>query len=243
MSSSSASAGGIVRRVSSERRRFSRAAGWIRSRSGRISFRISPLVVSGLDESTRNSTPRSRQNASVSSRQSGSSGRTTPSSRRALIPFVVPARHEAVEDRLDLVARRVPRGAQPVVAWRVAEIAQRRLAEAARRRRAHDLGTEHLGAEAGVRVGLLAPEAVVDMERTAPVAELAQREDEAARVGAAGDEAEHVAAGLDQLVAADVGLDPLEQHPRPKSAASRYHVGVGEPRLEHRRGALELAPR
>ena len=54
------------------------------------SFLISPLVVSRLDVSTRNSTPRSRQNASVSSRQSGSSGRTTPSSRRALMPFAFP---------------------------------------------------------------------------------------------------------------------------------------------------------
>ena len=36
-----------------------------------------------------------------------SSGRTTPSSRRALIPFVVAARDEPVEDRLDLVARGV----------------------------------------------------------------------------------------------------------------------------------------
>ena len=69
---------------------FSRAAGWSRSSSGRISSRISPRAVSGFDESSRNASPRSRQNASVSSRQSGSSGRTTPSSRRGLIPFVVP---------------------------------------------------------------------------------------------------------------------------------------------------------
>ena len=48
LSSSSASAGGSVRRSSSARRMFSRAAGWIRSRSGRISFRISPRVVAGV---------------------------------------------------------------------------------------------------------------------------------------------------------------------------------------------------
>ena len=46
--------------------------------------------VAGFDESTRQASPRSRQYASVSSRQTQSSGRTTPSSRRTLIPFVFP---------------------------------------------------------------------------------------------------------------------------------------------------------
>ena len=98
-----------------------RAAGWICSSSGRISSRIRPRTVSGFEESTRNASPRSRQYASVSSRQSGSSGRTTPSSRRGLIPLRSAARREPVEDRLDLVGGRVAGRAQPVGALAVAD--------------------------------------------------------------------------------------------------------------------------
>ena len=106
-------AAGRARAASSAARRAragrSRArAGCSCSSSGSISWRISPRSVPGFVESVRHSSPRSRQNASVSSRQTQSSGRTTPSSRRTLIPFVLPARREAVEDRLDLVGERVP---------------------------------------------------------------------------------------------------------------------------------------
>ena len=48
------------------------------------------------------------------------------------------------------------------------------------------------------------------MQRRDAIAELAQRVEEARRVGAARDEAEHVAARLDQIVPADVLLDALE---------------------------------
>src|SRR5438094_251195 len=89
-SSSVAMAGGIVRRLSRARRMFARAAGWSCSSSGRIWPRIKPRTVSGFDASVRYSNSRSRQNASVSSRQTDSSGRTTPSSRLALMPFVFP---------------------------------------------------------------------------------------------------------------------------------------------------------
>ena len=44
----------------------------------------------GFEESMRNAARRARQKASVSSRQSGSSGRTTPSSRFGLMPVVAP---------------------------------------------------------------------------------------------------------------------------------------------------------
>ena len=53
--------GGSRAPLSSARSRFSRAPGWTRSRSGRISFRISPRTVAGFDESVRHSRPRSRQ--------------------------------------------------------------------------------------------------------------------------------------------------------------------------------------
>ena len=51
-----------------------------------IRSRISPRFVSGLVESLRNGSPTASQYASVSSRQTPSSGRTTPSSRFGLIP-------------------------------------------------------------------------------------------------------------------------------------------------------------
>ena len=114
-SSSSASAGGSVRAL------LERAQDVLRARpdgccssSGRISSRISPRTVSGSTSRRGTRSSRSRQYASVSSRQSGSSGRTTPSSRRGLMPLRLPARHEAVEDRLDLVVGRVAGRAQPV---------------------------------------------------------------------------------------------------------------------------------
>jgi hypothetical protein len=60
------------------------------SRSGRISSRMRPRFVSRFERSTRKARSTARQYASVSSRQTSSSGRTTPSSRRGLIAFVVP---------------------------------------------------------------------------------------------------------------------------------------------------------
>jgi hypothetical protein len=49
-----------------------------------------PRFVSVFVESVRHSRPCARQYASVSSRQTVSSGRTTPSERRARIPRVDP---------------------------------------------------------------------------------------------------------------------------------------------------------
>ena len=49
-----------------------------------------PRFVSGFEESTRYARPCSSQYATVSSRQTSSSGLTTPSSRFGLIAFVVP---------------------------------------------------------------------------------------------------------------------------------------------------------
>ena len=73
---------------------------------------MSPRAVSGLVESTRNGRPSARQYASVSSRQTVSSGRTTPSSRRTRIPVVAPLGGQAEEDRLHLVGGRVAGRAQ-----------------------------------------------------------------------------------------------------------------------------------
>src|SRR5436190_2573361 len=88
---SARSSSSLEGRRSAARRRFCWAAGWSRSRSGRISSRIRPRLVPGLVESLRYSRPSARQYASVSWRQRGSSGRTIPSSRFGLIAFVVPA--------------------------------------------------------------------------------------------------------------------------------------------------------
>ena len=169
--------------------------------------------------------PRSRQNASVSSRQTQSSGRTTPSSRRTSMPFVCPARGEAVEDRLDLVGERVAGRAQP--AWRGTSSGRR----AARPRSSSALPPGRprrrscSRAPRRVRVGLRAAQAVVDVQRRDAVAELAQRVEEAGRVGAARDEAEHLAARLDQVVPADVRLDPRELQAsaaQPRASAPRF---------------------
>ena len=66
-----------------------------------------------------------RQYASVSSRHTQRSGRTTPSSRRTLIPVGVPLDDEPVEDRLDLVGERVAGRAQAArLLERVAQVAQ-----------------------------------------------------------------------------------------------------------------------
>ena len=113
--SSSASAGGSVSRRSSARRMFASAAGWRRRRSGRISSRIRPRFVSALLESIAERQPCGLGSTStVSSRQTASSGRTTPSARRGADPGRAAARDEPVEDRLDLVRGRVPGRAQPV---------------------------------------------------------------------------------------------------------------------------------
>jgi hypothetical protein len=72
------------------RSRLRSAAGCSSRRRGRISFLISPRFVSLLDSSFRNSSPSTRQYSSVSARQTVRSGRTTPSSRRGLIPFATP---------------------------------------------------------------------------------------------------------------------------------------------------------
>src|SRR5688500_7563233 len=97
------------------------------------------------------------------------------------------------------------RGAQPVRGEGVADAAQLVLGRASAA--VHDLGSEHLAAEARVLVRLGAAQAVVDVERRDAVAELAQYVPETRGVGAAGDEADHLAAGRDQVATANVALD------------------------------------
>ena len=63
---------------------------------------------------------------------------------------------------------------------RVAEVAQLGLGRCPAGVDTDDLGAELLGAEARIGVGLLAAQAVVDVQRRDAVAELAQREQEAA---------------------------------------------------------------
>src|SRR5579862_249714 len=129
----------------------------------------------------------------------------------------VAARREAKEDRLDLVARGVTRRAQPIGCERVAQLAQLVLA-GAQGRDADDLGAELLDAETRVRIRLLTPQTVVDMQGGDAVAELPQRTPEAGRVGAPAHQAEHLSARLDQLMPADVLLD-APQHVQGHSVA------------------------
>ena len=70
----------------------------------------------------------------------------------ALDPARDAARHDAVEDGLDLVGRRVAGRAQPVGRERVADVPQLLLGRAAAA--VHDLGAELLAAEAGVLLRL-----------------------------------------------------------------------------------------
>ena len=93
------------------------AAAGSRRGSGRASCRGSTSR-RGTRAPRRGSTPRSPRARRVSS------GRTTPSSRRAWIPRGRAARDEAVEDRLDLVGGGVPGRAQAVRRERVAQVAQ-----------------------------------------------------------------------------------------------------------------------
>src|SRR5262249_24473066 len=120
------------------------------------------------------------------------------------------ARREPEEDRLDLIARGVPRRTDPVGRDGVAKLAELRLGRT-HRPDADDLGAELLAAEARVPVRLGSAQPVVDVERGDPVAELPQAAPQARRVGAARDQAGHLAAEIDQLVAADVLLDAREE--------------------------------
>ena len=67
-----------------------------------------------------------------------------------LDPAGLPARHQTVDDGLDLVGGRVARGAEPVGRERVAELAQLSLGRG--RRSLHDLRPEGTGAELRVLV-------------------------------------------------------------------------------------------
>jgi hypothetical protein len=93
---------------------------------------------------------------------------------------------------------------------RVAHLPKGRLARA-RPVAAHNLRAELLGAETRVLVGLGPAQPVVDVQREDAVAELAEREGEARRVGASRDKAEDVPAGLDQPVPSDVLVDAREK--------------------------------
>ncbi len=119
-------------------------------------------------------------------------------------------RDEAVQDRLDLVGRGVARRAQRVVCERVAELAELRLRQPSTGR-LHDDGAERPGAEAGIALGFLSAQTMVDVQRRDPVAERRERVPEAGRVRAARDEAGHVAAGRDELVPADLAFDPCSE--------------------------------
>src|SRR5205823_2760280 len=101
---------------------------------------------------------------------------------------------------------------------------------------------EVLRAEARVLVGLLAAQAVVDVERGDAVPELAQGVEQAGRVGASRDETGHVGTRLDQPVRTDVTLDPLEELVHERQCSREYDrlwackpvvragLGRGEPR-------------
>jgi len=73
------------------------------------------------------------------------------------------------------------------------------------------LGAEHLGAEAGVLLGVGTAQLVVHVQRRGAVAERPEQMPEAGRVGAARDEAGDLAAGRDQLMLADEALDTVAQ--------------------------------
>ena len=123
------------------------------------------------------------------------------------------ARDDPVEDGLDLIRRRVPRGAEPeAFGGGVAEVAHRRLGR--RRLDADDAGAHHGRAVLGVGVGGRAAHAVVDVDGGDVVAERPERVPEAGRVGTARDEARDAAARLDQLVGADERLDACCQRRR-----------------------------
>ena len=74
-----------------------------------------------------------------------------------------------------------------------------------------DLCSEHVSAEARVRVGVLAAQLVIHVQRRHAVPETGERMLQTGRVGASGDETAHLAARLDQLVRADVLFDPFSQ--------------------------------
>ncbi len=174
-------------RCSARRRRFCSAAGCSRRSSGRISPRTRPRFVLGFELSLRGA-------------HDAVLALDLDRPRRA-------ARDEAVEHRLDLVGGGVARRAETVAGERVAQLAKRLLGGAAFRPALDHLRAEHLAAEAGVLLRLLAAEAVVHVQRVDPIAERPQHVPEAGRVGAARDERDDLAAGRDQLVAADVLLD------------------------------------
>ena len=201
-SSARACAGGTLIGSLGQREEVRPRARVERSRSGRISVRISPRFVSTFVESVRYGRPASR---AVRLRLLPPDGEQRPDDAvlaLRLDPARPAARDEAVEDGLDVVGGRVTGGAQPVGCVRVADVAQ--LGLRLRRRRVDDLGTEHVATEAGVDVGLLAAQSVVHMQGRDHVAELLKHVPEARRVGPAGDEARDLASGRDQLMPADV---------------------------------------
>jgi hypothetical protein len=134
-----------------------------------------------------------------------------------LDPAGLPARHQPVENGLDLVGCRVAGGAQPAGRERVAEVTQLGLGRG--RRSLHDLGAEDVGAEPRVLVRLVAAQTMVHVQRGDRVPELAHRVPQRARVRTARDETRHVAAGRDQVVPADLLLDAIEEVHRPIVAA------------------------
>ena len=103
----------------------------------------------------------------------------------------------------------MPGGAEPLAPDRATLLAERGFGEAAAVE-LHDLGIEHVRAEAGVLVGVRAPQLVVHVERRNAIPERAEDVPETGRVRAARDEARDVAAGWNQLVLAHEPLDPLD---------------------------------
>ena len=179
---------------------FARAAGWIRSSSGStcVADQCRARVL-GFEESTRIGDARARgRRPRVSSRQSGEQRPHDAVLAAGLDPLGVPARHEAVEDRLDLVARGMPGRAQRLGALGVADAPQLRPRSRPRlptrrpRRRAPRHRTAHRPSDSSPRSPWLTCSARDARSRAR------RARGEASRVGAARNEAEHVAAGLDQ---------------------------------------------
>jgi len=115
------------------------------------------------------------------------------------------ARHKPVDDRLDLVGERVAGRAQPVGRKPVTDAPQLVLRRAAVA--VDDLRTEDVPAEAGVRIRLGAPEAVVDVQSRDLVPEPPQNVPEARRVGTARDQDRHRRARNEQALVPNERLD------------------------------------
>ncbi len=186
---------------------------------------MSPRFVSTFVESVRYGRPAPSQYAFVSSRQTREQRPDDAVLALRLDPGGASTRDEAVEDGLDVVRGGVPGRPQTVGGVRVADLAQLGLRLGGRC--VHDLRAEHVAAEAGVDLGLLAAQPVVHVQRGDAIAELGQHVPETGRVGPAGDEARDLASGRDQLMPADVRVYACAKvHTAIVTAAARPASGL-----------------